>query len=166
MADPIRATQRSSRSICFPRGGARPRTLADAVQREKDIRFSSRTRLNTDLNREIERLRAAARRLVAKLPPEFQVDPDALLLAAQKNPGAITVLQLINRSEPWESQSKDYEFSRATVDGHWAAGKADVEQSLADPRWNQRRPRKSGMITLDLTDPLNVAPEPVPASAH
>ena len=148
----------------FPARGALPRTLADAVQREKDIRFSSRTRLNTDLNREIERLRAAAKRLVAKLPAEFQADPDALLLAAQKNPGAITVLQLVNRSEPWESQSKDYEFSRATVDGHWAAGKADVEQSLADPRWLQRKPRKSGMVTLDLTDPEHL-PEPVPARA-
>ena len=148
----------------FPARGALPRTLADAVQREKDIRFSSRTRLNTDLNREIERLRAAAKRLVAKLPAEFQADPDALLLAAQKNPGAITVLQLVNRSEPWESQSKDYEFSRATVDGHWAAGKADVEQSLADPRWHQRKPRKSGMVTLDLTDPEHL-PEPVPARA-
>ena len=154
----------------FPARGALPRTLADAVQREKDIRFSSRTRLNTDLNREIEKLRAAAKRLVAKLPPELQSDPDALLLASQKDPGAITVLQLINRAEPWESQSKDYEFSRATVDGHWASGKADVEQSLADPRWQARqdggRPRKSGMVTLDLTDPEHAAPEPAPASAH
>ena len=149
----------------FPARGPLPRTLADAVQREKDIRFSSRTRLNTDLNREIDKLRAAARRLVAKLPAELQSDPDATLLAAQKNPGAITVLQLINRAEPWESQSKDYEFSRATVDGHWAAGKQDVEQSLADPRWSRRRPRKSGMITLDLTDPLHASPEPAQARA-
>ena len=149
----------------FPARGALPRTLADAVQREKDIRFSSRTRLNTDLNREIEKLRAAAKRLVAKLPAELQSDPDALLLAAQKAPGAITVLQLINRAEPWEGQSKDYEFSRTTVDGHWATGKQDVEQSLADPRWHQHRPRKSGMITLDLTDPAHTAPEPAKARA-
>jgi NTE family protein len=151
----------------FPARGPLPRTLTDAVQREKDIRFSSRTRLNTDLNREVERLRAAARRLVSKLPAELQSDPDALLLAAQKNPGAITVLQLINRSDPWESQSKDYEFSRATVEGHWAAGKADVEQSLADPRWKDRRDgrhrHKSGMVTLDLTDPEHTTPEPAPA---
>ena len=157
----------------FPARGALPRTLADAIQREKDIRFSSRTRLNTDLNREIEKLRAAAKRLVAKLPPEIladlKSDPDAVFLAAQKNPGAITVLQLINRAEPWESQSKDYEFSRATVDGHWAAGKADVERSLADPRWQARqgggRPRKSGMVTLDLTDPEHITAEPSPARA-
>ena len=157
----------------FPARGALPRTLADAIQREKDIRFSSRTRLNTDLNREIEKLRAAAKRLVAKLPPEIladlKSDPDAVFLAAQKNPGAITVLQLINRAEPWESQSKDYEFSRATVDGHWAAGKADVERSLADPRWQARqdggRPRKSGMVTLDLTDPEHTTAEPSPARA-
>jgi NTE family protein len=151
----------------FPARGPLPRTLTDAVQREKDIRFSSRTRLNTDLNREVERLRAAARRLVSKLPAELQSDPDALLLAAQKNPGAITVLQLINRSDPWESQSKDYEFSRATVEGHWAAGKADVEQSLADPRWKDKRDgrhrHKSGMVTLDLTDPEHTTPEPAPA---
>jgi NTE family protein len=154
----------------FPARGALPRTLADAVQREKDIRFSSRTRLNTDLNREIEKLRAAARRLVAKLPDALQSDPDALLLGAQKDPGAITVLQLINRAEPWEAQSKDYEFSRATVDGHWASGKKDVETSLADPRWTARRDgrrsRKSGMVTLDLTDPEHMMPTPAPARAE
>ena len=153
----------------FPARGALPRTLADAIQREKDIRFSSRTRLNTDLNRELEKLRAAARRLVGKLPLDLQSDPDAVFLATQKDPGAITVLQLINRAEPWESQSKDYEFSRATVDGHWAAGKADVQRSLADPRWQARqnggRPRKSGMVTLDLTDPEHTAPEPAQARA-
>ncbi|GAC1414064.1 MAG: patatin-like phospholipase family protein [Novosphingobium sp.] len=153
----------------FPARGALPRTLADAIQREKDIRFSSRTRLNTDLNREIEKLRAAARRLVAKLPEELKFDADARLLAAQKDPGAITVLQLINRAEPWESQSKDYEFSRATIDGHWAAGKADVEASLADPRWKDRRDgrhkHKSGMVTLDLTDSEHLAQEPAPARA-
>ena len=153
----------------FPARGALPCTLADAVQREKDIRFSSRTRLNTDLNREIEKLRAAAQRLIAKLPPELQADRDAQLLSAQKAPGAITVLQLINRSEPWETQSKDYEFSRATIDGHWAAGQADVEQSLADPRWAARRDggrtHKTGMVSLDLTDPANPAPEPAPVVA-
>lgn len=151
----------------FPARGAMPRTLAEAVQREKDIRFSSRTRLNTDMGREQARLRAAAKRLVAKLPPELRDDPDAQLLAAQQDPGAITILQLINRAEPWETQAKDYEFARATVDGHWAAGRADVERSLADPRWLARQGarKRSGIVTLDLTDPAHPATEPAKATA-
>ena len=37
-----------------------------------------------------------------------------------------TVVHLIYRSKHYESQSKDYEFSRASMHEHWAAGLADT----------------------------------------
>lgn len=136
----------------FPARGAPPRTLGDVTRREKDIRFSSRTRLNTDLHRELAKLRAAGRRLAAKLPPELRADAYAAFLASQADPGPVTILQLINRADAWETQAKDYEFSRVTIDGHWAAGRADVEASLAHPDWTGRPSHASGIVTLDLTE--------------
>ena len=134
----------------FSARGAMPKTMADVAQREKDIRFSSRTRLNTDMQKELQRLRDAAQRLSAKLPADLKDDPDARLLAACGGQGAVTIMHLINRGEAYETLSKDYEFSRQTVNGHWAAGAADVEKSLAHRDWTNREPHDDGIVTFDL----------------
>lgn len=134
----------------FSARGMMPRTLAESTQREKDIRFSSRTRLNTDMQKRIEQLEAAATRLAGKLPTDLQEDPDVQLLTAHSCEGSVTIMHLINRSENYETQCKDYEFSRMTVDGHWADGKRDVERSFASPRWKQRQRPERGIVTLDL----------------
>ena len=134
----------------FSARGAMPRTMAEVAQREKDIRFSSRTRLNTDMQKELQRLRDAAHRLSAKLPEALKGDPDARLLAVRGGQGAVTIMHLINRGEAYETQSKDYEFSRQTVNGHWEAGAADVGKSLAHKDWAKRKPHNAGIVTFDL----------------
>ena len=134
----------------FSARGAMPQTLSDVLQREKDIRYSSRTRFNTDMEKELERLRHAATRLVRKLPDALKDDPDAQFLAKSRCEGAITIMHLINRGEAYETQSKDYEFSRQTVNGHWDAGRADAEHSLNHARWKNRLPHSGGIVTFDL----------------
>ena len=62
----------------------------------------------------------AAKRLVAKLPASLRDDPDAKALAALPAEAAVSVVHLIYRSKHYESQSKDYEFSRASMIEHWA----------------------------------------------
>ncbi|EGD59202.1 patatin [Novosphingobium nitrogenifigens DSM 19370] len=134
----------------FSARGMMPRTLAEAAQREKDIRFSSRTRLNTDIHKRIAQLQAAAARLIDKLPEHLRDDPDVATLTQHHTCGAVTIMHLINRAEGYESEAKDYEFSRMTVDGHWQSGMDDVARSLASPRWRHRHPPSQGIVTLDL----------------
>lgn len=137
----------------FSARGDMPRNLSEVLQRDKDIRYSSRTRINTDLNRHIEELRVAANRLVKKLPPELRDDPDARALASLPRPGAVCVMHLINRREHFETQSKDYEFSRATIAGHWRSGREDARASLHHRLWQERKCHRQGMVTFDLTNP-------------
>ena len=134
----------------FSARGMMPRTLAEATQREKDIRFSSRTRLGTDMQKRLETMASAANRLAVRLPAEFKDDPDLAALMSQAVDYPVTILHLINRSETYESQGKDYEFSRATVTDHWSCGRRDVERSFASPRWKQRTLPDCGIVTLDL----------------
>ncbi len=134
----------------FSAHGMMPRSLAETAQREKDIRFSSRTRLNTDMQKRIEALEAAAARLAERLPPEFADDADLATLTAHAQDGPVTILHLINRSEDYETQNKDYEFSRMTAIGHWENGRRDVERSFASPRWKNRKLPQRGIVTLDL----------------
>lgn len=140
----------------FSARGRLPRNLNEVSEREKDIRYASRTRLNTDLVAAQQKTSTAAHRLAAKLPPEMASDPDLAELLATGSPDALTILHLIHRSKHYETQSKDYEFSRQSMLEHWAAGQADVQTSLANPRWASRRRPPAGITVLDLTPPVKM----------
>lgn len=135
----------------FAATGALPTTLAEVTEREKDIRFSSRTRLNTtnELDRQV--IAQAAQRLIAKLPPELQDDPDVRALSKVRCESAVDVVHLIYRSKHYESQSKDYEFSRLSMHEHWEAGRADMAHTLHDPRWTSHEGSATGVHVFDLT---------------
>lgn len=138
----------------FPARGALPTTLSEVTEREKDIRFSSRTRLNTtnELDRQV--VAQAARRLIAKLPAHLRNDPDALALKALHRESAVDVVHLIYRAKHYEGPSKDYEFSRLSMREHWDCGRADMAHTLHDPRW-LNHPRHTaddhGVHVFDLT---------------
>ena len=138
----------------FSARGRMPVTLPDALQREKDIRYSSRTRLNTDLYKQMEKLRDAARRICEKLPADMADDPDVKMLTNLPVHGGVSIMHLINRSEMNESHSKDYEFSRYTIDEHWATGHRDAHHSLLQDRWKRRSRKTRGIVTFDLTSEL------------
>lgn len=135
----------------FPARGIIPKNILEIAEREKEIRYSSRTRLNTNAAKELQRLNKAAQRLAAKLPDSLRDDPDAKILMENGCQAAVTVMHLINRPNEIDSQSKDYEFSRLSVEEHWEAGRKDVEHSLAHPDWQNRKPPQHGMKTFDLT---------------
>lgn len=135
----------------FSAQGAMPRTLVEAAEREKDIRYSSRTRLNTDKNIEIRKAKRAMRRLIEKLPPEMQANDDVTFLRQVTRQNFITMMQLIYRQKSYEGNSKDYEFSRATMLEHWQAGHDDAVRSLRHRRWRERAHNEDGVAVFDLS---------------
>ena len=153
-----------SRSTCSPPAARCRRNLAEASEREKDIRYSSRTRLNTTYELRRQATLQAARRLIAKLPPALRDDPDAQALAALPLEAAVAVVHLIYRSKHYESQSKDYEFSRASMLEHWAAGMTDTQTTLEDPRWLERERHDQGVHVFDLTSPSTRATQTITPS--
>jgi NTE family protein len=143
----------------FPARGELPATLFDVAEREKDIRYSSRTRRSTDMEVAWRRVSDAARRLVAKLPPELRADPDAqeLLARTRITCSGFDIVHLIYRAKEYEHHSKDYQFSPWTMREHWASGRADVLQTLRDPRWLEHEPDHYGVRVFDLVDPKRTA---------
>jgi NTE family protein len=117
----------------FSSRGPMPRNLIEASDREKDIRFSSRTRLNTDANMKIRKAKAALRELIQALPADLLPQNKAELLADLAHQSAVTVIQLVYRQKPYESGARDYEFSRQSMLDHWAAGVENVERYLSEP---------------------------------
>ena len=135
----------------FNARGGMPRTILEVAQREKEIRFSSRTRLNTDEFRRKQTMRRAARRLIVRLPPELRDDPDVKLLEDWSCDAAVTIAHLIYRRRIFETHSMDYEFSRRSVEEHWHAGLTDIRHGLESPAWIHRHKPETGVAVFDLT---------------
>jgi NTE family protein len=134
----------------FSARGPLPETLLEAAEREKDIRFSSRTRMNTDKNKKLHEARKAVRDLISRLPAEFKDDPSVKFLSEAAKENTITVVHLIYRSKNYESSSKDYDFSRVGMVEHWNAGARDVHLSMRHKDWLERPQSGETMVTYDL----------------
>jgi NTE family protein len=137
----------------FAARGELPATLPEVTEREKDIRFSSRTRLTTTNELARRALAQAGRRLAAKLPPEWQDDPDLQLIMNGHCGAAIDVVHLIYRSKHYETQAKDHEFSRLSMIEHWDSGRLDTLRTLGDARWAKRPRHAGGVHVYDLAFP-------------
>ena len=127
-----------------------PQTMSAVEQREREIRFSSRTRLNTDEFRARHALSQAARRLQHRLPDEFRNDPDLAMLVEAGPAYPVSLMHLIYRHADHESGSKDYEFSRLSMSEHWAAGMADAKRTLSHKSWKTRQVGQDGLQVFDL----------------
>jgi NTE family protein len=130
--------------------GALPRDLDEVLERRKDIMYSSKTRFNTTRVRELQRLRGSLNRLLRKMPATLRDDPDVKALEKMCHCTHIDIMHLINRRGGYSSSSKDYEFSRATMQWRWNAGLEDVRRSLAHPEWLTRSQLAEGIQVYDL----------------
>jgi NTE family protein len=135
----------------FPAAGPAPRTILDVFAREKEIRYSSRTRQVSDQLMKLRKERELIRRVLRKLPAELKDDVDIAALRAQAAEQAVNVVQLIHRASAWESGSRDYEFSARSMSEHWAAGRHAVTQSIDNAELLARNIVDGKTAAFDLT---------------
>ncbi len=137
----------------FSAKGAMPRTLSEALERQKDITYSSRTRMNTDALASNLNLQQAIADLIEKLPPRLREDASVAAVRAQLTHEPIEIVHLIYRNKSYELESKDYEFSRASVEEHWDSGLRDIRNTLDHPELLREASQVNGVTTFDLTEP-------------
>jgi NTE family protein len=139
----------------FSARGRLPQSMLEAAEREKDIRFSSRTRMSTDKNRQLHNARKAVLGLIEKLPADLKNDPSAVFLREAARESTVTVVHLIYRSKNYETSSKDYDFSHVAMVEHWEAGVRDVHLSMRHKDWLERPQSDESMVTYDLSGEEN-----------
>ena len=60
------------------------------------------------------------------------------------------IIHLIYRARQYEGHSKDYEFSRMSMEEHWRAGYHDARRTLRHPQVLERPKNPEGLRTFDL----------------
>jgi len=136
----------------FKAKGEMPTTLDQVLERHKDIQYSSKQRFTTERIAEIGELRGSLLRLLDKLPASLKADADAKRLRAICDNRQWTLVRLINQRLPNVSQTKDFEFSRATVNEHWAAGLEDVRHAANGHDWFSPKVRAPGLEVHEIND--------------
>jgi NTE family protein len=134
----------------FPARGALPRNLNEVGERDKDIRYSSRTRAVTDTLRRQHDLRHSINMLWEKLPADLRSGPETALLDEFRCVTTMDIVELIYRPEHALGQSKDYEFDRQAMETRWAQGLSDAREALMAAPWLEPMPPEVAARTFDV----------------
>jgi len=87
---------------------------------------------------------------VDELPPELLQSDDAKFLRSIADRKVYNVVQLIYRAKHYEGHSKDYEFSRISMQEHWDAGYTYAVRTLRHPEALRRPSDATGVSTFDV----------------
>jgi NTE family protein len=127
-----------------------PGNLAEVETRRKEIQYSSRTRANTDHFKYTQRIRNAVASLLESIPDDLKSDSNAKLLGSIADRKVYNIVHLIYRARTYEGHSKDYEFSRLSMETHWRAGYHDTIRTLRHPEVLERPANHEGVAVFDL----------------
>ena len=116
----------------FPARGERPHDLEEAWSREKDIRFSSRTRRISDGLVRRRKEHQLVQKMLDKLPEDARDLPEVKAVEKMVDCRSLNVVQLIHEPPSWQTGARDFEFSRSTMEANWALGRAAVEAAMKD----------------------------------
>ncbi|MET3713610.1 NTE family protein [Sphingomonas trueperi] len=135
----------------FPAANELPRTMTDVLGREKEIRYSSRTRAISDERLRLRNARETVRRLLEKLPDHIADEPEVKAVRELVTEYPVNIVQLIYRAKLWEGDSRDYEFSTRTMREHWEAGRIAVAKTMANSRLIAQNILDGDTAAFDLT---------------
>ena len=134
--------------------GAAPTDLIEVAIRQKDIQYSSRTRMITEYMESTQKYRRMLQELMA-LVPEANRD-NAWYRRAEKAScdRRFNVIHLIYKDKG-ESHSHymDYDFSPLAMHNHWHTGLNDIHHTLAHPEWLDLPPADKPFVTHDMHRP-------------
>ena len=133
--------------------GRMPHNMPDVEARHKDIMFSSRTRMSTDLFRSFHRLKTRLLDALKRVDDNRLTPEDRAVIEDYSKPGVVNIVHLIYQSKIHEGDSKDYEFSAATMKDHWNAGYQDTINTLAHVDWLEPPSTEDGIVVHDIHDP-------------
>ncbi len=116
----------------FPARGPRPHDMAEAWSREKDIRYSSRTRRISDGLLRQRKEHSLVDKMLKALPDSALDLSEVKAVRNMLNTHALNVVQLIHQPPSWQTGARDFDFSHTSMEVNWALGHAAVEEAMKD----------------------------------
>jgi NTE family protein len=115
--------------------GPEPQSLEDVLSRQKDIQFASRDDSHIARQQDLHRLRHIVRELVKLVPEDQRISPEVKRFAAY---GCRTFMHVVRLNAPHiegEGNSRDIDFTSASIRARWKAGHEDTARALERRPW-------------------------------
>jgi NTE family protein len=126
--------------------GAEPGTMAEVLNRHKDVQYSSRIASQITRHQQAHRLRHVINELAARLPEAERDRPEVRELMSYGCQTRMHVVQLLAPQLDHEDHTKDVDFSSAGIQQRWDAGYAHTKEVLARQPWAGQFDPLSGVI--------------------
>ena len=126
--------------------GAEPTTMAEVLNRQKDVQYSSRIARQIMRHQQSHRLRHVINELAARLPESERDRPEMKELMSYGCQTRMHVVQLLAPQLSREDHTKDVDFSPAGIRQRWDAGYAHTKAVLAREPWVGQFDPLSGVI--------------------
>jgi NTE family protein len=115
--------------------GDEPNTMAEVLNRHKDVQYSSRVASQIVRHQQSHRLRHVINELAARLPDAERDRPEVQELMSYGCQTRMHVVQLLAPQLDREDHTKDVDFSPAGIRQRWDAGYAHTTAVLAREPW-------------------------------
>ncbi len=115
--------------------GVEPRSFTAVQNREKDVRYASRSDRHVEAYKKMHNLRRAVRLLHSKLPPDIGDLPDIQELGELGCHTTMHIVRLVYPGQDWSMPLKDVNFSRGSIEWRWEQGYHDTRRALQEASW-------------------------------
>ncbi|MHC4048896.1 DUF3734 domain-containing protein [Bradyrhizobium sp. 25ACV] len=139
--------------------GAEPNTIAEVLNRHKDVQYSSRISSQIARQQQAHRLRHVINQLAARLPESERSDPAVRELMSYGCPTRMHVVRLLAPQLERETHTKDIDFSPSGITRRWHAGYAHTRSVLARKPWIGEFDPLAGVVLHEHTDEMPIAAE-------
>jgi NTE family protein len=136
--------------------GAEPTTMAEVLNRHKDVQYSSRIASHIVRQQQAHRLRHVINQLAARLPESERNSAAVRELASYGCPTRMHVVRLLAPQLDRETHTKDIDFSPSGIMQRWNAGHAHTKGVLQRAPWVGEFDPLSGVI---LHEHMELMPE-------
>jgi NTE family protein len=139
--------------------GAEPTTMAEVLNRQKDIQYSSRISSHMARQRQSHHLRRVISQLAARLTEEERKTEAVRELAGYGCTTQMHVVRLLAPQLDRENHTKDVDFSRSGITRRWDAGYAHTKTVLERSPWAGEFDPLSGVILHEQMEVMPAAAE-------
>ncbi|WP_199734443.1 DUF3734 domain-containing protein [Aquitalea palustris] len=130
--------------------GNLPGNMKEVAMRQKDIQYSSRTRMVTDVLRQELQYRELLSELMTLVPESEHGSPAYLAARHAANCQRLNVVHLIYQDKIYDDHYKDYQFGLQTMRQHWHSGYQDIRNSLRRPGWLNMPSAEQPFVSHDI----------------
>ncbi|GGI21418.1 patatin-like phospholipase family protein [Bradyrhizobium guangdongense] len=139
--------------------GTEPTTMAEVLNRHKDVQYSSRIASQIVRQQQAHRLRHVINQLAGRLSESERADPAVRELTSYGCPTRMHVVRLLAPQLDRESHTKDIDFSPSGIMQRWDAGYAHTRSVLARAPWVGEFDPLSGVVLHEHLDDMPMAAE-------